>query len=256
MKANSFHFVVTLIGLVTICLILALWRANFRQEDHFENARSAPIGSRNVVPEQSDVVSNTIAAVKPQARQPFGAPSEGRIFFWDANGNITPDAIHRYQLTQNEIGALSRARQKALMRIAEQDIKNLTLQKAGDGNIVTGSVAAYPQEGGRIYDDYIKDMASVLGSARFSDFQTYNSASPFDTIASAGLITRQFTIERLTSVNGAVLYRFKNTNTLFAFTDREPVAQPQVISGEVASLSELRRYGQYLEYAVTFPVSH
>ena len=126
---------------------------------------------------------------------------------------ISPAFVQLFELTPTEEATLNQALDDAGKQQYALELAHATSRLEDNGQKVVIDVPAFPQDGGKIYDQLHQTFATTLGPDRqplfddFADQQVENSLDNF------GAEERTITILRKTSPNGSVTYSTQYAET-------------------------------------------
>jgi len=126
---------------------------------------------------------------------------------------VGPQLVGFFDLTPAETATLNAAVARAAQRMAELS----HLHASGKVDETTGKlivdVAAFPEEGGRVYDELLGQFRSVLGPERFAYFGTFFGDNFDRSYDSFGLHRVRYEVELtpVTTLNGQPVHRIERS---------------------------------------------
>lgn len=90
--------------------------------------------------------------------------------FLELDGKITPLFADMFSLTPAEHARMSAATDRAREKIAILEHAHGTITREPNGEIKL-SVRPFPTEGGKVFDETMQEIATILGSARYDAFR-------------------------------------------------------------------------------------
>ena len=204
------------------------------------------------------VVERASVKSKQLAQEPLhlaAADSDKDAFHvLDENGNINAAFIKRYGLSVEDVEVLEKAKLAALQRIVELDRKYVIVDSGKDATQFKGHIPSYREEGAVVFDEFYGVVEKVLGGRLYKDYKDNEVMFPVLSagfyIYYAGLLEKEFSIERTTGENGRIINTVSVASSINMSPEsgRTPITYAKLkISGNVNLRSELNKFDGFLE---------
>ena len=134
-----------------------------------------------------------------------------RIF---SNNQITPEFAQLYDLTPAEIAQLNQAYQQTQQRLDALIQQHAKLDPTSTDAKLIVTVAAFPAEGGQVYNDFLSIFSTTLGTSRYALFNDISDDALEKSFGSFGLENTRYEVTRRTPDHGMQFYEIKRSNSL------------------------------------------
>jgi len=137
-----------------------------------------------------------------------GIPSSVQIF---SSKGISDEFALFYGLTSEETARLNQAFQQTNQRLGDLSAQHARTDPASSAKTLIVTVAAFPEEGGKLYSNLLSQFAAVLGPDRYTEFNEISGDALESSFDGFGTARNQYEIGLAPSTDGKARYNIKRS---------------------------------------------